>query len=53
MNDTNTTPTIRDSRLSYAIERFSEMKLLYYFLTHGKLMNSIEIEICNDDEYIG
>jgi predicted translin family RNA/ssDNA-binding protein len=45
--------TQREGRLSQAIEKFTEARLLQNFFLTGKLVSPSEAQPCNDDEYLG
>ena len=42
----------REGRLSSAIEKFTEARLLQKFFLSGKLVAPAEVQPCNDDEYL-
>jgi len=44
--------THREGRLSHAIEKFTEARLLQKFFLTGKLVAPSEVQPCNDDEYL-
>jgi hypothetical protein len=46
-------PQQREGRLSQAIEKFTEARLMQSFFVTGKLAPTANVQPCNDDEYIG
>jgi len=46
-------PTQRERMLSQAIEKFTEVRMMQYFFTTGRLASPSLVQPCNDDEYIG
>ena len=54
MNDSDKKgASVRDNRISHAIERFSEAKLLLNFFQKGRLISLSDMSPCTDEEYIG
>ena len=45
--------THREGRLSQAIEKFTETRMLQIFFATGKLASPAVVQPCNDEEYIG
>ena len=45
--------THREGRLSQAIEKFTETRMLQIFFATGKLASPAAVQPCNDEEYIG
>ena len=43
----------REGRLSGAIEKFTEIRMMQHFFATGKLASFSVLQPCNDDEYIG
>ena len=48
-----TTNEERENRLSFAIEKFTEIRILRYFFAHGKLAPHSALRPANDEEYLG
>ena len=53
LETTNVNSSQREGRLSQAIERFTEARLLQQFFVTGTLVSPDAVQPCNDDEYIG
>jgi len=43
----------REGRLSFAIEKFAEIRLLNVFFSEGILASQAQVLPCNDEEYLG